>query len=1175
MTDKTIKTRLEADLSDYERGMSAAQQQLARFEQAIGAAADEIPKLTKSLSDVSAGSDRLRQSTSGLLGELRTLVGSVGLGYVAAQAVRVADAYTQMDSRLRLVTTSAEQAAAVQTELYSVAQASRQAFLPLAELYTQVARATADTGISQQRLIGVTRTLSQTLAISGAGAEAAQAALVQLSQGLASGTLRGDELNSVLEQTPRLAQAIADGLGVSIGQLRAMGAQGEITADAVIGALERSASRVQDEFSRMTPTVGQSFTELSNAGGRFVDTLNDALGVTNSLAGAVHGLASALDRLSSGIDSRVKSARADVNVATRNRLNLQLQTMDPLDFRYAGIQAQVQALNRQETFAGGFDAVPQDTGEWAAARSAANRRLSGFLGGDAVQSASGAKLKEQTALLKSFADAVQGFEQSSHEYQQAYDALMQGLANIDAKAAKKKSGPAEKKDELQALLADLSGLRPEFEREWGLLAKAYESGKFGATGTAEAVARLTEAQAALLAQQPAVRDATREEASAQREAQRELELAAKATESYLSALEDQADKAQDEIRNWGLTASEIERTTIARKEEQLAVLQAQGGHEAEIAALEREIAARQRLASALAAKEVRQANAEAAKAAAAEWEKVYDDVGRAITDSIFEGGRDGWDLLKKSIEATIIRAYVQPVITQSIGAFLGAAGLGPGAGAAGGIGALGGVGNLLGLGSLSGLGGFFGQAGLGFSGASTSSLLAAGNAAFGAGQIGAGLGSYVGAAGPYALAAYAGYKLLDSLGAFAGSTPHRGGAAYSTIGGGSGAAGVLDAPGFGLDWGAYRSGGGGDRSAAVDAAVAQVVNATAADIAARAERYGGDASGLRVVGKFAADGKDASQGGYAVYGAGGSVLYGNTGKYSKDKEAAFGAFGGDALRAEVAALQGLDLGEWFRGIFDAVDPLTDSLDVLTQALTAADEVARQASVAEEIRALGTRDAMEDVRVASLSASAAWFESAERIRDAAASGAYSVDQLSQLASSHYANEVRLLQSIESASRSAAETFDQSARNIQYGVLDDRGKYDFLDQEAARYLDVLRSLTDPTEIERYAQKLNSTINTAFGLLDPAAQAKYADQFVERLEAADTLVQDRLDAAREAVQGEQKSLAADLATAAAQGISRGVDAMVEQVRKAGLAIPTSVPVNVRVSAAPGLLVELGDGP
>jgi tape measure domain-containing protein len=198
------------------------------------------------------------------IGLSKSFAGAIGVAFSATaaiaitkQLIEISDRYTQLDGRLRLVTKSTADFQAAQAGLYKIAQDTRVEYEATADLYTRIARSTDNLGLSQKDLLGITESINKALIVSGASGESASAALMQLGQGMASGALRGEELNSVMEQTPRLAQMIADGLGVGIGQLREMGKEGKITSEVLIGALQRGAASVNDSSRECQRRLGR------------------------------------------------------------------------------------------------------------------------------------------------------------------------------------------------------------------------------------------------------------------------------------------------------------------------------------------------------------------------------------------------------------------------------------------------------------------------------------------------------------------------------------------------------------------------------------------------------------------------------------------------------------------------------------------------------------------------------------------------------------------------------------------------------------------------------------------------------------------------------------------------------------------------------------------------------
>jgi tape measure domain-containing protein len=211
--------------------------------------------------------ERLTRATDQLGGAyrgLRKVLAAVGIGVAIRAVVQASDTYSELRSQLRLVTESQEELNDTYEAAYKLAQDTRGGLGETINLYARLARSSEELDLTNQQLLTVTRAINQSFVVSGASAQEAASATLQLSQGMASGTLRGEELNSVLENSPRLARAIADGLGVTIGQLRELGAEGQLTGSAVTRALLSSADSINREFQDMPRTVGQSLQQLRN-----------------------------------------------------------------------------------------------------------------------------------------------------------------------------------------------------------------------------------------------------------------------------------------------------------------------------------------------------------------------------------------------------------------------------------------------------------------------------------------------------------------------------------------------------------------------------------------------------------------------------------------------------------------------------------------------------------------------------------------------------------------------------------------------------------------------------------------------------------------------------------------------------------------------------------------------
>lgn len=251
-----------------------------------GEATREFNQLGAAADRAADQGQRLERQSAALSGALRGLaVGAAAAiaAFATREVLQIADAFQRVDQQLRLSVTSTAELAAAQEALFGVAQRSFTRLNSTVDLFSRIARSSTELGLDQSELVGITETISQLVTISGSSARSAQAALVQLGQGLASGTLRGEELNSVLEQTPALARAIAAGLGVSLGQLHQLGQDRALTAERIIAALQQQGAATQAVFDQLQPTIGQVGIVINNAFQRgLVSQFNDELNETSA-----------------------------------------------------------------------------------------------------------------------------------------------------------------------------------------------------------------------------------------------------------------------------------------------------------------------------------------------------------------------------------------------------------------------------------------------------------------------------------------------------------------------------------------------------------------------------------------------------------------------------------------------------------------------------------------------------------------------------------------------------------------------------------------------------------------------------------------------------------------------------------------------------------------------------
>jgi len=304
-------------------------------------------KATQSLTGFGGAVGRLRKRVDEAKQPFVTLNKLLGALFVikATQAVlRSADAYTALQNRLRAVTNSSEELARVQDRLFHVSRDTRSSVEANTELFSRLALSTRELGVSESQLIDFTRSLNQAIKLSGATATEAQAGILQLSQGMASGALRGDELRSVLEQLPAVADVIAKQLGVTRGKLREMGTEGKITAEVILDAFKSAREELSERFAKTVPTMSEAIVVLKDSFLRLVGTVSELVGLGSTLSEVLTNIASLFDGITESLEAL---HRVWTSVAFQ-RTPFSKEQLEELNRLAGGQTPIVGAFNRQQ-----------------------------------------------------------------------------------------------------------------------------------------------------------------------------------------------------------------------------------------------------------------------------------------------------------------------------------------------------------------------------------------------------------------------------------------------------------------------------------------------------------------------------------------------------------------------------------------------------------------------------------------------------------------------------------------------------------------------------------------------------------------------------------------------------------------------------------------------------------
>lgn len=272
-----LEIKLELDQVKFQSGINNAQGRVKRFTDTTAKQLNNIERSINSLNRVYANLFK---------------AGIAGFG--VNQLKGFADGYTEIQNKLRLVESASISSSKGLNNVFDIALKTNQSINATSGVYQRFAQNAETLKISQAQIASLTETVSKAVAVSGASAGAADAALTQFGQALGSGILRGDEFNSVMEQTPALAKAIATGLGVTTGELRNMAKEGKLTMDVLVPALERAKESVDDQFNTRILTISAAFENLNTYTIKWIGELDKSTGASEAFAKAINEIANHL-----------------------------------------------------------------------------------------------------------------------------------------------------------------------------------------------------------------------------------------------------------------------------------------------------------------------------------------------------------------------------------------------------------------------------------------------------------------------------------------------------------------------------------------------------------------------------------------------------------------------------------------------------------------------------------------------------------------------------------------------------------------------------------------------------------------------------------------------------------------------------------------------------------------
>lgn len=264
---------------------------MAEFAQILIRAKDDtkgaFASAQRNLQQMGDGVERLRSRLKSSLGDVAAIATSIGAGLSVRGLAQMADEFASLQARLKLASRDVNEFNAANADLVRIAESAMAPLSETATLYTRIAASVKDLNVSQEQIAGTTEAVALALRISGASAAESSSAMLQFSQAIASGVLRGEEFNAVNESAPRLLQALAASLKVPVGSLREMAKEGQLTRDVLINGLLQQLPALQREASTLPRTIGAAFTDLNNKLLLTVGEFDKITGASRSLSEAI------------------------------------------------------------------------------------------------------------------------------------------------------------------------------------------------------------------------------------------------------------------------------------------------------------------------------------------------------------------------------------------------------------------------------------------------------------------------------------------------------------------------------------------------------------------------------------------------------------------------------------------------------------------------------------------------------------------------------------------------------------------------------------------------------------------------------------------------------------------------------------------------------------------------
>lgn len=359
------------DVKGLKAGATTANKTLDDLESSTNKTTSALGKLDKNARNAGSGMKNAGGAASGLKTSMSMLAGAISVSLIIGWGkafLDIADNMTQLQARIKRLTGDAETAKETFNSLTNIASTTGASLSDTTKLWETLTSSLKEAGATNAQVLNLTDTLQKIGRIGGSSTEEMANALRQFGQSIASGTIRAEEFNSILEQMPELARQIAAGLGISMGELRARMLDGKLTAEDALNAIQDRTSVVNAEFAKLPRSISQATGSLETSFAKMIASINDATGASSAFVSVIDSITSAINRLTGQTIGAAEVISDLTSTAEMFSRRARTWSWIGIDGWAAQNQAIAAVANQAATLVSDMDAVTKSTGEAAKAQ---------------------------------------------------------------------------------------------------------------------------------------------------------------------------------------------------------------------------------------------------------------------------------------------------------------------------------------------------------------------------------------------------------------------------------------------------------------------------------------------------------------------------------------------------------------------------------------------------------------------------------------------------------------------------------------------------------------------------------------------------------------------------------------------------------------------------------------